>query len=439
MLKKTNVVNLQNQENALNSDDKHNLLEKYRLNKDLALSSSMFPLLCKLFSNEKEMEVYGPTFFFISPVPCILEQLNLLKIRNKYHYVSLVLLMANENRLSENILDNENDETNENQKRNNLFGEIKRNILTRCEVPSTTDSFQLLNALSEMEGTYTKKSDTEFFFIHDSMFEIVVYHFGRKFPELILQFASSNYIANYITVDKDNSQKRNRGHENEKIIDLCIQLHESKYPQLAGRLFKDVQNGEFYNVFRNEALKNSCVLQNFIAVMEKTNYDYLQNLLLSEKIWKYELTQIDVKNEKHMSLTRVAHRCLVNKKEIDGEFRNTVRGIAWVILFGHYGILQSFFNLMIQRKIIKDEPFHNCFEKCPQPYSNMKENVTGTESDISTYDKLFSKTNIDIDDKVDVIYRRQPETTNNTSDCRTMSSALSRLIFLRSEYCANFT
>lgn len=148
--------------------------------------------------------------------------------------------------------------------------------------------------------------------------------------------------------------------------------------------------------------------------MEKTNYDYLQNLLLSEKIWKYELKQIDVKNEKHMSLTRVAHRCLVNEKEIDGEFRNTVRGIAWVILFGHYGILQSFFNLMTQRKEIKDEPFHNCFEKCPQPYSNMKENVTGTERDINTYDKLFSKTNIDIDDKVDVIYRRQPETTNKT-------------------------
>lgn len=36
----------------------------------------------------------------------------------------------------------------------------------------------------------------------------------------------------------------------------------------------------------------------------------------------------------------------------------------------------------------------------------MKENVIGIESDISIYDKLFSKINIDIDDKVDVIYRR---------------------------------
>lgn len=36
----------------------------------------------------------------------------------------------------------------------------------------------------------------------------------------------------------------------------------------------------------------------------------------------------------------------------------------------------------------------------------MKENVIGIERDINIYDKLFSKINIDIDDKVDVIYRR---------------------------------
>lgn len=72
LAKKDNVVNLQNQENALNDDDKQKLLVKYNFDKDvlgprdLALSSSMFPLLCKLFSNEKELNVYGPTFFYIT-------------------------------------------------------------------------------------------------------------------------------------------------------------------------------------------------------------------------------------------------------------------------------------------------------------------------------------------------------------------------------------
>lgn len=83
-------------------------------------------------------------------------------------------------------------------------------ILRECKVPSTTDNFKLINALLEMEGTYTKESDGEFTFIHDSMFEIIAFHFGQLFPELILQYASSNYIACHIKVDKDSSQRKRK-------------------------------------------------------------------------------------------------------------------------------------------------------------------------------------------------------------------------------------
>lgn len=159
----------------------------------------------------------------------------------------------------------------------NSFAEMKCSILRTCKVPSTTDNFQLINALSEMKGTYTKKNDDEFTFIHDSMFEIIAYHFGRKYPELILQYASSKYIASYVKLDKDNSRKRKReeeceedkesedkkriqtSHESETIIDLSIKLHEPQYSMLADRLFKDVYNGEFYDVFGNEALKTHSI------------------------------------------------------------------------------------------------------------------------------------------------------------------------------------
>lgn len=392
LAKKDNVVNLQNQENALNDDDKQKLLVKYNFDKDLlcprdlALSSNMFPLLCKLFSNEKELNVYGPTFF-ISPVPCILEQMDLLKIRNKHQYVALVLLMANENKLSEKIFDNESNEQKQ-TKKGTLFAEMKCNILRKCEVPSTTESFHLINALSEMDGTYTKKSDNEFVFIHDSMFEIIAYHFGRRFPELILQYASSNYIANYIKVDKYNNQNGSRRvkckndracennklidncHENEKKVDLYIQLHNFQYPLLAERLFKDVQRGEFYDVFGNDVLKNADVLKNFITELEKKSYDHLYNALLSEianssKIckWKYNEETTGVKDEKYMHLRLNAHRCLINEIFINGECRNSVRGIAWVIFFGHHQLLQNLLNQIIQETGSVDDLFQNCFNK----------------------------------------------------------------------------
>nr|XP_034320927.1 uncharacterized protein LOC117687822 [Crassostrea gigas] len=214
LVKPENVVNLQSRENSLNDDDKQNLLQMYKLDKDLlssknlVSSSRMFPFLCKLYSTQKELEFYGPTFF-ISPVPCIIKEMDSLKLHNKHQYASLVLLMVNGNRLSEKILNSKNDGTNENQKKKKiLFDEMKFNILRKCKVGSTTESFELIDALLQMEGTYTKKNDNEFTFIHDSMFEIIAYHFGNDFPELILKYASSDYIANYIKIDQNTRQKK---------------------------------------------------------------------------------------------------------------------------------------------------------------------------------------------------------------------------------------
>ncbi|XP_052693511.1 uncharacterized protein LOC128171769 [Crassostrea angulata] len=70
LIKRENVVNLQSRDNSLNDDDKQNLLQMYNLDRDLlssknlASSSRMFPFLCKLYSNKKELKFYGPTFFY---------------------------------------------------------------------------------------------------------------------------------------------------------------------------------------------------------------------------------------------------------------------------------------------------------------------------------------------------------------------------------------
>lgn len=106
--------------------------------------------------------------------------------------------MANGNKLSEETLDNEV-----------LHGK-KRDFLKKCKVPQHTDSFQFLDALSEMQDTYTDRHGSFFIFIHSYLFEIIAYHFGRRFPELILQYMSSYYIACYIKIDTQNSNKRKK-------------------------------------------------------------------------------------------------------------------------------------------------------------------------------------------------------------------------------------
>lgn len=91
LTKEENVVLLQSTENALNENDKRELLSRYQLGKDfickveMGSTSPMLPLLCKLFSKKDKFKGYGPSFF-TSPVPCILDALDEMKARDDVHY-----------------------------------------------------------------------------------------------------------------------------------------------------------------------------------------------------------------------------------------------------------------------------------------------------------------------------------------------------------------
>lgn len=66
------------------------------------------------------------------------------------------------------------------------FDEMKFQVLKRCKVDFNICSFYFIDVLIEMEGIYIEKSQNEFKFIYDFMFEIIVYYFGCYFLELIL-------------------------------------------------------------------------------------------------------------------------------------------------------------------------------------------------------------------------------------------------------------
>lgn len=275
-------INFSSSANVLTDTDKCKLLAKYNLNvyqfqvRILPKTSKMFPLLCKLFSKKEEYKVHG-YMFFITPIPCILEAMDEMKTNNRIQYASLVLLMANQNKLSEKDLDDVQCSTN-------AFTEIKYKVLQICKVISRTDTFEFTDALAEMEGTYTKRSGNMFTFEHDYMLEIIAYHFGRQCPEIILQIMKSDYISYYIELDTRISRTIEKRKESEDVavesvqhsetnikqddvFNLCITLTEKQYPILLERLLKDIKNGDYYNVLRSKALKHSSVLQQFIGLM----------------------------------------------------------------------------------------------------------------------------------------------------------------------------
>lgn len=415
--KKENLVYLQSAENALDNQDKHKLLAKYKLKIDilnpeqLAASSNMFPLICKLFSKEKMYGEYGPTLF-ISPVPCILKDLDRMKIENRHHYAALILMAANDNTLSEEILDNENTNTNENN-----FREMKCTFLKKCKVQSNTDSFQFIDALLEMERTYTKRCNNEFKFIHDSIFEIIAYHFGSQFPELILQYMSSDYIANKIKIETkklEGKEKESKETEirtcvdsvynttmmkRENVLDLFIFLQESQYPIFVKRLFRDIEYGELQNVFGNEALRHPSVIRCFIKEMQGKSYTELKSVFLTKakvisKILEYLYTpKIDDKEEDFLKTH--ANKLLIEEDPTLewfmalNENRCCARVIEWVIYFGHHNILNYIVEQILENGQINDLFQHPYTDNVRQFLVEKQQGVfTEIESDMNAGSKI---------------------------------------------------
>lgn len=379
LCKQDNVVLLHSEEYALNDMDIRELLAKYQLGSDFLSSSEkkslskMFPFLCKRYSSKQSLKLYGSNFF-ISPVPCILEELQYMRTRAKKNYASLVLLMANESRLSEDILNNitnDNDDVNLNEK--------KRKFLEACKVNSNMANFEIIDALSEMEGTYTKKCGIDYTFVHDSMFEIVAYHFGCQSQELMLQYMNSDYVAHYIKLESSDTENKkyngektgndkeykNIATEKESVIDLCIKLQKAQHCALARRLFTDLENGEFYNVFGNEALKHPSVCRAFIVLMISKTYTELHKVFFSEIKETFKpLHYINHKTEcvKSFHLKRMIHEMLMNKRFII-YYQTSLRAISWVIYHGHQKILQYIIDRTIRENSNTNALFQNSYNK----------------------------------------------------------------------------
>lgn len=375
LLKQENTICLHSKENELINQDRYKLLEIYKLKENIltlgnVATSKMFPFLCKLFSRQ-DSKAYGSNFFK-SPISFLLRELSKMQIRNKIHYGSLVLLMANQNKLSKQMLEDE-------KHTQAFFHEMKRKLLISCKVSTSTYGFEIIDALTEMEGTYTKKlcrdcdwsCDCEFTFLDNCMLEITAYHFGQQFPELILTFMSSDYVANKIIINQQGQDDTTHEMQNEScvekenVIDLCIRLSESQYFLVAERLWRDLKKEELSIVLGNEALKHPPVLQAFIELVERKEYTELYSVILSELTKQSEFLSFNFSNLYHYHPSSFVFSCIgkLLKNEISEGMINNVRAISWVVYFGHHKILQNIVDRIIQEKGNVNDLFQTSYNK----------------------------------------------------------------------------
>lgn len=379
LAKKENVVNL----NVLSSKDKHKLLSKYKLDDnllqdiDLSKTSPMFPMLCKLYSEKRGLSKYGPKFF-ISPIPELLEELDDMRNENKTQYVSLVFLMISQNLLTETKLYDDS------------YKEIKRHFSQKCIIDSITEPAMFYEALKEMEGFYTRKVDGRFTFVHEHMFEIVAYHVGQEFPEIIFQYMSSDYIASHLRPPSTNDTENE-----EENADLIWILNELKFPILAERLFRDLENGELYNVFRNKCFQHYLMRNAFIEVLKNKSFSQLRSVFLSELKECFNLRRYTynarIMHDKMFNVRHPEsefHRLLLSQrtlkrrrgKAVSCFYMYSVRAISWVVYAGHHETLEYIIDQTKNEKGSTDYLFQSTYNKGDRDYSNIKQ--VGTDKDL---------------------------------------------------------
>lgn len=348
LIRSDNVINLHSDENALTYEDKIRLLKVYDIKLKLSrevLSKTwrIFPLLCYVYANDHDLKLYGQAFFEI-PIKCILQQLGKLSEKEKLLYASLVLLASFRNKLTKEMLE---DET--------LYC-IKNDVLESCVKERPTNS-SIINALMCMTGTYIKNINGVFSFVHDSMFEIVAYHFGCLCPELILKHMDSVYIANFIrptTCDiQPEGALKNYG------FDLCINLPERLYQKFAERIYKDIKNMNLFEVFSNNVIKHKQVCEQIINVLGSKSLDELYTLFFSEQtdiskiVRRKQKKENNIEKHKEYNIEimlmheRELEHLPLKRMEVPTEemiYVYSLKVVGWVIYYGHNRILQYILN-----------------------------------------------------------------------------------------------
>lgn len=117
--------------------------------------------------------------------------------------------------------------------------------------------------------------------------------------------------------------------DEENVNDLCIILKECYCYLFVECLFKDIKNGELFNVFEKDVLKYLLVFDNFINVMKNKIYLEVNFVFLIEVV---NLVNKIYYNEFFL---RMSFYLFIYLRKIECFYYIFFRVIRWVIFYGY--------------------------------------------------------------------------------------------------------
>ncbi|XP_078321426.1 uncharacterized protein LOC111113908 [Crassostrea virginica] len=346
------LVDLEDSNNQLNAEDRKQILNNHCKQNDISLKPDelpnvsstvgcmMYPLLCKLFCTKSEYQALGKNFFE-NPYVCIRKEMDYLQGHKKIQYASLIMCM---------FCQNEKYEITEMMtKKDSRFMEIREKVLENCRVSGRNS--EIKDALDHMINTFTIRTDKRYSLIHDSVFEVLAFHYGNQHQEDMLEYMSSSFVAKKFSISDTSCDPG----------DLLIKLHKEHYSAFAKRLLRDLKDLELYDVFMNNKLKSHCICSAFIDELKLLSYPEIKNTFLEKKVNLSDILadkMIFSKESKILSEGEWRmHRLLVeNLSEISShvldyfERMSNFRTIDWVVSYGHRQLLQFLFDEVTKHK-----------------------------------------------------------------------------------------
>nr|XP_022305978.1 uncharacterized protein LOC111112629 isoform X7 [Crassostrea virginica] len=335
VLDKEYLVDLEDRNNQLNAEDRKQILnnhckQNYILltpdelpNVSSTVGCMMFPLLCKLFCSKPEYQALGKKFFE-NPYVCIRKEMDYLQRHKKIQYASLIMCMFCQNAITEIMMTKEDPR----------FMEIKQKVFQNCRVSGWNS--EIKDSLDIMINTFTIRTYKEYSLIHDSVYEVLAFHYGNQHQEDMLEYMSSSFVAKKFSISDISDDPG----------DLHIKIHEEHYSAFAKRFVRDLKYLELYDVFMNKSLKIKCICSAFTDELEKMTYLEIKNVFFQKiKISSKMLGRNESrwKSKRKFVVDRKRHELLVS--DLRG-----IKSVNWVVSYGHSQILQFLFDQVTKHK-----------------------------------------------------------------------------------------
>ena len=268
---KRNIIDLHNVKLKLSRDEKKNMFENHTHKLDLDFDAadildgdhSNFPLLCKMYSCNTSFQKEGKSFF-TDPFTGIICNIKVFRNMNEPEYTALLLCA-----LSDGCFDVE-------AFAEGLYEKQQRLIYLILNREYRYLPKIIVQAMNNLLDVYLVKEKENFRFIHEALFEAVVYHLGKDYGTDIFRRCSLEFIQRFIVVVKSRDKS----------------LTTTECDLLADRNIIEIRDGKFLDVFLNPYFDEDPILMSFMKKLDTLSNEDVTEIML-ETTTKVNKQRID--------------------------------------------------------------------------------------------------------------------------------------------------